>query len=186
VTRADLIALVPLAALLALGVAACGSTNAASGTVTSAASPTASAASSGLQVSKCMRAHGISNFPDPEKNGAIDIGGTGLNPQSPAFQAAQRACQKYQPGGGQPEEMSAAERRKAVAFAECMRTHGQPDFPDPVLSAPSGSTLVLSLAGMQFEAGPGLNPRSPGFEQAAARCGLHLPGLGKQTVRLAP
>lgn len=170
-----------------VAVAGCGSSGAPSGTVTNAASPTASNASSGLKMSTCMRAHGISSFPDPEKNGAINIGGTGLNPQSPAFQAAQRACQKYEPDDGQPQEMSAAERKKAVAFAECMRTHGQPDFPDPVLGAASGSTPVLSLAGMQFEAGPGLNPRSPGFEQAAARCGIHLPQPGaKQAVKLVP
>jgi hypothetical protein len=187
VTRARFVALVPLAALLALGVAACGSTAASSGTVTNAGSPSASQASSSLQMSRCMRAHGISNFPDPESNGAINIASTGLNPQAPAFQAAQRECQKYQPGGGQPQEMSAANRKKAVAFAECMRTHGQPDFPDPVLGAPSGSTPVLSIAGMQFEAGPGLNPRSPGFEQAAGRCGVNLPHPGsKQAVRLAP
>lgn len=170
-----------------MAVAGCGSTDVTSRTVTNAGGPTASEASSSLQTSKCMRAHGISNFPDPDENGAINIGGTGLNPQSPAFQAAQRVCQKDEPNDGPPQEMSAAERKKAVAFAECMRTHGQPDFPDPVLGAPSGSALVLSLAGMQFEAGPALNPRSPGFEQAAARCGVHPPQPGaKQAVKPAP
>jgi hypothetical protein len=49
-----------------------------------------------LQFSQCMRAHGISGFPDPTFSGGgatlrIDKS-TGINPQSPAFQAAQKAC----------------------------------------------------------------------------------------------
>jgi hypothetical protein len=50
-----------------------------------------------LQFSQCMRAHGITGFPDP----TFGSGGgaqlridktTGINPNSPAFQAAQKAC----------------------------------------------------------------------------------------------
>jgi len=170
--------LVTSTATIALAVAACGSTGAPSGTVTNAGSPAPSGPSPALEMSKCMRAHGISNFPDPSGHGGINIGGTGLNPQSPAFEAAQRACQKYLPNNGQAPVMTAAERKKAVTFAECMRTHGEPDFPDPASSAPSGSTL-LSLGGMFFEAGPSLNPQSPAFQQAAGDCGVHLPRLGK-------
>ena len=130
-------------------------------------------------MSKCMRAHGISNFPDPSGHGGINIGGTGLNPQSPAFEAAQRACQKYLPNNGQAPVMTAAERKKAVTFAECMRTHGEPDFPDPVLTAPSGTPspnqAIISLRGMTFKLGPGISPVSPAFQQAASDCGIKLP-----------
>jgi hypothetical protein len=54
-----------------------------------------------LKFSKCMRSHGVPNFPDPKFTGggiSIRIGGntgSGLNPNSPAFQAAQSACGKY-------------------------------------------------------------------------------------------
>jgi hypothetical protein len=49
-----------------------------------------------LQFSQCMRAHGLTNFPDPTFGG----GGaqlrlsqqTCIDPRSPAFQAAQKAC----------------------------------------------------------------------------------------------
>jgi hypothetical protein len=47
-----------------------------------------------LQFSQCMRAHGVSGFPDPKfsSNGAVQLGiGKGAA-QSPAFQAAQKAC----------------------------------------------------------------------------------------------
>ena len=57
-----------------------------------------------LKFSECMRAHGISDFPDPQVSsgaGGVSIGirsnGKGqssdLNPSSPQFQAAQKVCQ---------------------------------------------------------------------------------------------
>ncbi len=47
-----------------------------------------------LKYSKCMRAHGVPNFPDPSSNGAITGSSKGINPQSTTFQNAQRTCQK--------------------------------------------------------------------------------------------
>jgi len=157
-----------------LGLAACGSTGAPSGTVTNVGSPAASGPSPALQFAKCMRANGVSSFPDPGSGPGPQ--GAEVDPESPAFQTAQKACQKYLPNDGQPRPMSAADRVRAVAFAKCMRTHGEPDFPDPLLTAPSGSQLVLSLRGMLFVVGPGISPRSPAFQQAASDCGIKLPG----------
>ncbi|HEY1915792.1 MAG TPA: hypothetical protein VGH27_09470 [Streptosporangiaceae bacterium] len=56
-----------------------------------------------LKHTNCMRAHGITNFPDPvaEDQGGqlgISINPSGLDMNSPQFQAAQTACQQYQPG----------------------------------------------------------------------------------------
>lgn len=54
-----------------------------------------------LQFARCMRSHGVSSFPDPKitissnGNGVVDLRGSGLNFQSPAFKAASQAC-----GGG--------------------------------------------------------------------------------------
>ena len=47
-----------------------------------------------LKFSKCMRAHGVPNFPDPSSDGAITGSAKGINPQSPTFVSAQRTCQK--------------------------------------------------------------------------------------------
>jgi hypothetical protein len=58
-----------------------------------------------LKFSACMRSHGLPNFPTPtfEGNGArLSLkAGSGLDPRSPQFQAAQRACRTYfgPPGG---------------------------------------------------------------------------------------
>jgi len=51
-----------------------------------------------LRFSKCMRSHGVSNYPDPQFGsgglGAVRIGGpgSGLDPSSPIFQRAMQAC----------------------------------------------------------------------------------------------
>jgi hypothetical protein len=56
-----------------------------------------------LKFSACMRAHGLPSFPDPTtRNGGvtISVGVSGMNPNSPQFQSAQRACRSLMPGGG--------------------------------------------------------------------------------------
>jgi hypothetical protein len=59
-----------------------------------------------LQFSQCMRTHGVPSFPDPEFSSGgvgIHIGGekggpSRIDPSSPEFQAAQKACQSIMPG----------------------------------------------------------------------------------------
>jgi hypothetical protein len=58
-----------------------------------------------LANARCMREHGV-DFPDPQfgaDGGAqVKIGrGTAVDPDSPKFKAAQQACEKTLPGGGQ-------------------------------------------------------------------------------------
>jgi hypothetical protein len=53
-----------------------------------------------LKFTRCMRSHGIPNFPDPASNGSFTIKGTGINPKSPGYLSAQRACQSLMPGPG--------------------------------------------------------------------------------------
>jgi hypothetical protein len=76
---------------------------------------------------------------------------------------------------GNPPPMSASQRQAALRFAHCMRSNGEPDFPDPTLSAPAGAAHVLVLRGMVFAFGGGLDPKSPAFRQAATRCGVRPP-----------
>lgn len=124
-----------------------------------------------------MRAHGLTTFPDTIAGRGFQFTpNSGLNPQSPAFQAAQQACHKFAPGKAGPPQMSASQHRAAVRFAECMRANGQPNFPDPTLTAPTGATRVLALRGMVFALAAGVDPKSPAFRQAASRCGVTPPG----------
>jgi hypothetical protein len=62
------------------------------------AAQTAQAKAQALAMSRCMRTHGVPNFPDPQfrpgPNGGVGVqlGGAGIDPNSPAFQTAQKAC----------------------------------------------------------------------------------------------
>jgi hypothetical protein len=49
-------------------------------------------------LAKCMRDHGVKNFPDPTDQG-IQVNGndSGLNPDDPTFKAAMQECAKYGP-----------------------------------------------------------------------------------------
>lgn len=165
-----------VAATCAIALTACGSSS------KSSSASASSGRSQGIEYSECMRSHGVPSFPDPSSGGGgirISVG-SGVNPQSPAFQSAQNACSKLLPGGG-PANGKVAESRKLalLKLAECMRAHGIASFPDPTISAPTapaggggiafgspGAFLSVSQSTMQ----------SPGFKQAAAACGF--PGFG--------
>jgi hypothetical protein len=52
-----------------------------------------------VALAKCMRKHGVANFPDPTPGGGIQLDKSSLNPGSPQFQAASKACGTAGPGG---------------------------------------------------------------------------------------
>ena len=148
------------------GVASLGKTNstvAAGGTATTL--PSGATARKHLQealeYSICMRSHGVPNFPDPGNGGGIEISsGSGIDPSSPQFQAAQKACQKYSPAN--PSQAHMAQREQSLLkFAACMRDNGVPSFPDPQFF-PNGGILAKQP--------PGVNANSPTFQAAAKKC----------------
>ena len=123
----------------------------------------------------CMRSHGVPDFPDPRSGGfdtrggpsATTVNGVTLRESPAQVQAAQTACQGYggTPGGGGPA--SPRQQQSALAYAQCMRSHGIPDFPDPKVTATS---LRVSVP-------PGTNPQSPGFRAARQACRPLLAGV---------
>lgn len=157
----------------AVALAACGgsshnSTNGGSGSKTNP----------GIEFADCMRAHGVTNFPDPGAGGGIQIP-TGANPNSPAFQSAQNACMKLLPAPPSRGPGSESRKLQLLRLAQCMRRHGLTTFPDPVSSPPSPSAgfgIAFGAPGA-FIAVPQTMIQSPGFQQAAAACGF--PGAGR-------
>ena len=122
-----------------------------------------------LAYAQCMRTHGVPNFPDPNAQGGFSIQGSpgsGLDPGSASFQAADKACRRHLPNGGQ---MTPAQQAKAMAqalkFSQCMRTHGITDFPDPQ-SGPGGGIAIRIRAGQ----GSDLNPQNSQFQAAQNAC----------------
>lgn len=51
-----------------------------------------------LRYARCMRSHGILQFPDPTSKGLGDLRGIDMN--SPQFQSASQACQSFLPEAG--------------------------------------------------------------------------------------
>ncbi len=139
---------------------------------------------------KCMRAHGVPNFPDPGSNGTGGMviqarAGTpqglsvnGVSVAAPAFQGAMQSCHSKLPGGGNPPPLSASRRAAMLKFAQCMRANGLPGFPDPSFG-PAGRI------GLKVGPQAGLDPSSPAFRQAQAACAKYQGG-GFRTLDKAP
>jgi len=135
-----------------------------------------------LAYAQCMRDHGVASFPDPVTDGQGHIGlqiqagpGTGLDPNSATFKAADDACHSLMPappaGGSDANDDQGFQ--DMVAYSQCMRDNGVADFPDPVRDSNGG--VSMSLGG-----GPGsdLDPNSPTFKAAQTACASKLPGGG--------
>lgn len=76
--------------------------------------------SQALKFSQCMRSHGFPNFPDPTSSGggvSLKISpSSGIDPRSPQFQSAQKACSHFLPGTVQSGSPSGgANGEKSVA-----------------------------------------------------------------------
>ena len=139
-------------------------------TAESAASRGSSSASSSgptevqlLKYAECIRSHGVSDFPDP---GPAPGGGFAFrvqpdaNPRSPTpqFAAAEKACQKDVPpslANSTPAKMAAS----ALKYSECMRSHGEPDFPEPNAQG----MIKINPTGI-------LSPNAPQFQRAEKAC----------------
>lgn len=126
-----------------------------------------------------MRSHGVPSFPDPSGGGGINLDGTGVNPQSPAFKSAQQACFRLLPGGGPgAQHPTAQEMAQTLKISQCMRRRGVSGFPDPTLTPPSNPnpsdySLLEDRGGVVLAVPSTINPGSPVFGQAAAACGFH-------------
>lgn len=116
---------------------------------------------------RCIRAHGVPTFPDPQVSttaGSVGIrqgvpASAGL---SPAFKSAQKACARIMP---QPKNSrsdgNGPSKQVLLAFARCLRTHGANGFPDPNSNGQL-TTEMISAAGV--------NIHTPSFLNAAKSC----------------
>jgi hypothetical protein len=116
----------------------------------------------GIEFSTCMRSHGVPGFPDPEADSGVQIPLSLSTDPSPAFTSAIHACGHLIPTGA-PPVVPASQQEAALRFAQCIRRHGVPSFPDPVyrdghqIPIPASADNAVSLA-------------SPAFKAAVAAC----------------
>lgn len=164
------VAAIAMAALLA----GCGSGSRTAGTATE---PTAGGAQQdALNFSRCMRAHGVSHFPDPSSSGSgvnfQDV--PGIDPSSPAFNAAQTACKHLLPVKRPPSGPPSADARaQLIALARCMRTRGYSGLPDPKPNPPPSNAsfgTAFGLGGYYIGIPNYMKPHSPSFVRALEAC----------------
>jgi len=122
-----------------------------------------------LQFAQCMRSRGISDFPDPSASESQDqrIVASGVNLRSPTYQAALKACRKYTPAGNMTPHQSAADNAAGLLFSQCMRSHGVPNFPDPITGPTGGQAINLKPAH--------IDPDSPIVQSANRACQKIIP-----------
>jgi hypothetical protein len=124
-----------------------------------------------LAYSQCMRAHGEPGFPDPQPNGNLLIDGRQNHLNGTMMNSANKACQHLMP---KAKPMTAAQQRRVTAqalkFVACMRAHGIPNMPDPVVNA-QGVEMRIGGPG---SSGPA--PNSPVLRAAQQACQKLMPG----------
>jgi hypothetical protein len=129
----------PLAALALLAViaAGCGSASAGGGGGNHGQSNVRDKA---VKFAECMRSNGVSGFPDPNASGQLTIdavaNGSAVDTNSATFKQAMSTCRHLQPPGFTGAKVTPSQRTARLAFAQCVRDHGVPDFPDPTPNGP--------------------------------------------------
>ncbi len=147
----------PLAALAMIAVIAAGCGNGSAGTGSSGSNSTAASHNStattrekAVKFAECMRANGVSAFPDPNASGELTIdavaNGSSLDTSSAAFKQAMSACKDLEPPGFTGGKVTPQQRTARLKFAKCMRDNGVPDFPDPTPDGPLVDTNRIPSA----------------------------------------
>jgi hypothetical protein len=163
--RAGMLAVMAGLVLLA---AACGGSSGSTGATGSGGSSNAgrSTNSQMLTYARCMRSHGLPSFPDPDASGGF--GDAGRSQQSnPHFGAADNACRHLLPNGSR-QNKGEQNVSSFLRHAQCMRTHGVPNYPDPHPGINPRTALQQS----------GINMHSPQFQAASRTCDRLLPARG--------
>jgi hypothetical protein len=172
-----------LAAAVAVLVTGCGAVHVHFGSPAGPASAQAPTYAQELALAKCMRAHGVPTFPDPNPAGGYTLtpagsikgaGGSSININSSQAQVAYGDCRHLIPGGPsisqleqdvqQAQQRQARELPQLLKWQQCVRSHGEPDF-----------TLGLGDQSPASGNGGALNPNSPQFRAALSACAHLLP-----------
>ena len=127
-----------------------------------------------LAFSRCMRASGVPGFPDPLP-GQVDpkfpsAQDLGVSPS--LYQTAQNGCQHLLPnGGGAPNQAEVQQELSGMrSFSQCMRAHGAPTWPDPILDSQGRPVFDLGRAGISHS-----EARSSELMAKMHECGHLLP-----------
>jgi hypothetical protein len=168
------VAAVAASSLLAAGCGGAGSPGVANGASSTTAAPT-TPQNGALAFARCMRSHGVPNWPDPTSSGVFD---KSKLRQLTASVSQVRAiedgpCNHLLVAPSPGPTITLADRADYLEAAACMRSHGLADFPDPTFPDNSVQTDIPSS----------IDQDSSQFKSAAAVCTRLIPaGLPYSSV----
>jgi hypothetical protein len=117
-----------------------GTTSSTSTTTTSGADKKLSARDKAVKFAECIRAHGVSDFPDPNEKNQFEYG---VSVTPTVWKRATIACKDLQPPGTLSGKRTTKQQSAALRFAQCIRDNGVKDFPDPVNGEPLIDTYKI-------------------------------------------
>jgi hypothetical protein len=142
---------IAMAALALLAGACSGGPSASSPNGAGAASTSAAGGVTSQLVaySQCIRSHGVPGYPDPTSGELPKGSAQQFGVSTTQLQAARVACQHLLPtaqsfqdqvqqcmqGGNCPQALVQQILTAGRKFAECMRSHGVPNWPDPTIDS---------------------------------------------------
>ena len=165
-------------AALAMLTAACSGSPSSTGSGGSSNAGGSANSEIGVNYASCMRSHGVPKYPDPDSsnelaNGLPKVSLQQLGVSSPQYQAAQNACVRLLPNGGQMTQAQSQQDLNAMRrYAQCMRSDGVPTWPDPTYDPAAGWGFNLVHV-------HGFDPNSTQIENKMDGCNRGLPpGIG--------
>ena len=134
------------ATALALLAAACGASPSSAGAGGSS-HLTGSVHSQQLSYARCVRSHGVPNFPDPTSSGGFSKTTLQqLAADNSQYQTATETCAHLLPASGGPTQAQLRQGWSGMAnFARCMRSHGMTNWPDPTPYPPEPDRPTFNL-----------------------------------------
>jgi hypothetical protein len=137
----------------------------------------------GISYASCVRSHGVPKYPDPARgnelaDGLPKVSLPQLQVSQAQYQAAQNACAHLLPNGGQMTQPQSQQDLTAMRrYAQCMRSHGAPTWPDPTYDPAAG--WGFNLVGVR-----GFDPNSAQIDSKMDTCSHGLPpGVGVPLAR---
>jgi hypothetical protein len=172
------------AAVLATLAAACSGSPSSGGSGASPSAEGSTSSPSAVAFSACMRSHGVPNFPDPDPGqpagDAPKVDPRQLGVSNSQFQTAERACQELLPyndevlsadslrqcelTGDCPRALVQQALTQLRNFAQCMHSHGVPNWPDPTTDSQGRPGFAISISK------DGFDPHSPQIRTKAGEC----------------
>ncbi len=130
-----------------------------------------------------MRSHGAPAYPDPNSSGQLPkiTAASQVGVSGSRLTAAQGACQALWPYQAPTQAQQRQQLAGDLTFAQCMRSHGVPNWPDPTTVPPNGLVeFVISVSR------DGFNPHSPRIISKGVQCEHVLPAGVRPHVSTSP